>query len=64
VNWIGGLISTSGLVVALLSRALLDRRHTAAPVTHHTSGRPSPGRPLVAGAAHSPLPLRSTAGRL
>jgi MFS transporter, DHA1 family, inner membrane transport protein len=36
VNWIGGLISTSGLVVALLSRALLDRRHTAAPVTHHS----------------------------
>jgi predicted MFS family arabinose efflux permease len=35
VNWIGGLISTSGLAVALLSRALRDRRHAAAPVHHH-----------------------------
>ncbi|SDG05279.1 Major Facilitator Superfamily protein [Blastococcus aurantiacus] len=35
VNWIGGLISTSGLVVAVLSWLLIDRRRTAEPQHHH-----------------------------
>ncbi len=36
VNWIGGLISTSGLVVAVLSWLLIDRRRsTAEPAEHH-----------------------------
>jgi len=36
VNWIGGLISTSGLVVAVLSWLLIDRRRsTAKPQEHH-----------------------------
>lgn len=36
VNWIGGLISTSGLVVAVLSWLLIDRRRsTAEPEEHH-----------------------------
>jgi predicted MFS family arabinose efflux permease len=34
VNWVGGLITTSGLVVAVLSRLLLDRR-SPAPEHHH-----------------------------
>jgi predicted MFS family arabinose efflux permease len=36
VNWIGGLISTAGLVVAVLSWLLIDRRgSTAEPQEHH-----------------------------
>ncbi|SNR25503.1 MFS transporter [Blastococcus mobilis] len=35
VNWIGGLISTSGLVVAVLSWLLIDRRQPRTPETHH-----------------------------
>jgi predicted MFS family arabinose efflux permease len=35
VNWIGGLISASGLVVALLSWALVDRRRAEAEPAHH-----------------------------
>jgi predicted MFS family arabinose efflux permease len=35
VNWIGGLISTAGLVVALVSWAVVDRRRSAEPVHHH-----------------------------
>ena len=35
VNWIGGLISTSGLVVAVLSWALIDRRRPAPVAPHH-----------------------------
>jgi len=36
VNWIGGLISTSGMVVAVLSWLLIDRRRsTAEPEEHH-----------------------------
>ncbi len=34
VNWVGGLISTSGLVVAVLSWLFIDRR-TSAPAPHH-----------------------------
>jgi predicted MFS family arabinose efflux permease len=35
VNWIGGLISTAGLVVAVLSWLLIDRRRPAAEPQHH-----------------------------
>ncbi len=35
VNWIGGLISTSGLVVAVLSWLLIDRRRTEAENHQH-----------------------------
>lgn len=36
VNWIGGLISTAGLMVAVLSWLLIDRRRsTSAPQEHH-----------------------------
>jgi MFS transporter, DHA1 family, inner membrane transport protein len=35
VNWIGGLISATGLVVAVLSWVLIDRRAAAPPVHHH-----------------------------
>jgi predicted MFS family arabinose efflux permease len=36
VNWIGGLISASGLMVAVLSWLLIDRRRsTAEPAEHH-----------------------------
>ena len=35
VNWIGGLISVSGLIVAGLSWLLLDRRQSDAPAGHH-----------------------------
>jgi predicted MFS family arabinose efflux permease len=35
VNWIGGLISASGLLVAVLSWLLIDRRQPAAPAAHH-----------------------------
>ena len=31
VNWVGGLITTAGLVIALITWALLDRRTVAAP---------------------------------
>ena len=34
VNWVGGLISTTGLVVAVLSWLLIDRR-ASAPAPHH-----------------------------
>jgi predicted MFS family arabinose efflux permease len=34
VNWIGGLISTGGLVVAVLSRLLIDRRQPEVTETH------------------------------
>jgi MFS transporter, DHA1 family, inner membrane transport protein len=34
VNWVGGLISTAGLVVAVLSRLLIDRRGEGT-VAHH-----------------------------
>jgi predicted MFS family arabinose efflux permease len=35
VNWIGGLISTSGLVVAVVSWALIDRRQPRSVEAHH-----------------------------
>ncbi|WP_324277821.1 MFS transporter [Blastococcus brunescens] len=35
VNWIGGLISTAGLVVAVLSWLLIDRRRPTAEPPHH-----------------------------
>ena len=35
VNWVGGLISTAGLVVALLSWLLIDRRRPVAEPHHH-----------------------------
>ena len=35
VNWIGGLISTSGLAVAVLSWLLIDRRRSTAEPQHH-----------------------------
>jgi predicted MFS family arabinose efflux permease len=35
VNWIGGLISASGLLVAVLSWLLIDRRQPSAPAAHH-----------------------------
>ena len=35
VNWIGGLISTAGLVVAVVSWLLIDRRRPAAEPHHH-----------------------------
>jgi MFS transporter, DHA1 family, inner membrane transport protein len=35
VNWIGGLISASGLLVAVLSWLLIDRRQPSVPAAHH-----------------------------
>ena len=35
VNWVGGLISTAGLVVAVLSWLLIDRRRSPAEPQHH-----------------------------
>jgi predicted MFS family arabinose efflux permease len=35
VNWVGGLISSSGLVIAVLSWLLIDRRSTPEPQRHH-----------------------------
>ena len=35
VNWVGGLISASGLVVAALSLVLVDRGQPRAPEAHH-----------------------------
>ena len=57
VNWVGGLITTTGLVVALITWAMLDRRTVAAPARdqrtqdyhhepHHQGGR-TPSRTAV-----------------
>jgi DHA1 family inner membrane transport protein len=35
VNWVGGLISTAGLVVAVLSWLLIDRRRSTPQPQHH-----------------------------
>ena len=35
VNWVGGLISATGLVVAALSWLLIDRRQPRLPEAHH-----------------------------
>jgi DHA1 family inner membrane transport protein len=35
VNWVGGLISASGLAVAVLSWLLIDRRQPRVPAAHH-----------------------------
>jgi MFS transporter, DHA1 family, inner membrane transport protein len=35
VNWIGGLISASGLLVAVSSWVLIDRRQPSVPAAHH-----------------------------
>jgi MFS transporter, DHA1 family, inner membrane transport protein len=41
VNWVGGLLTTSGLVVAVLTRLLVDRRQPVAAHHHHRGGRPA-----------------------
>ena len=35
VNWVGGLVSATGLAVAVLSWLLVDRRQPRIPEAHH-----------------------------
>jgi hypothetical protein len=62
VNWVGGLITTAGLVVALITWALLDRRTVAAPARdqrthdhHHEPGNQGQPDPKPHG-GHSTVP--------